>query len=244
MIGRVLLAALLAGIAAGLVMSALQAWKVTPLIIAAEAVFEGEAEPAGAHDNAGAGEKKPEASKPEHVHDPNSAWMPHSGFERTAATIASNIIAGVAFALILTGVVIFTGFDLSIASGAMLGLLGFCTFSLAPGLGLPPNLPGVPAAELMDRQTWWWATVIATGFGIWMIARLDAWVLKALGGVVILLPQIIGSPQPEDAGTEIPARLAAEFATNSLVIAAVFWVVLGALLGWLISRQKLNEEAV
>jgi len=40
MIGRVLFAALLCGVAAGLFMSAIQAWKVTPLIIAAEA-FEG-----------------------------------------------------------------------------------------------------------------------------------------------------------------------------------------------------------
>jgi cobalt transporter subunit CbtA len=259
MIGRVLLAALLAGIAAGLVMSALQAWKVTPLIIAAEAVFEGngtsadDTSPAGhapegeaAKKAEGLEPKSPEPKPPEpetHSHDLDGAWMPHNGFQRTTATILSNIIAGVAFSLILTGVVIFTGIEISTGSGAILGLLGFCVFSLAPSFGLPPNLPGVPAAELFERQVWWWATVAATGLGIWMISRLDMVALKILGAAIILLPHVVGAPQPEDAGTEIPARLAAQFSTNSLVTSALFWAVLGALLGWLLTRQHFNKEA-
>jgi cobalt transporter subunit CbtA len=259
MIGRVLLAALLAGIAAGLVMSALQAWKVTPLIIAAEAVFEGNGTSADGnsaddtsadgHAHEGEAAKKAEGSElksPEaeiHSHDPGAAWMPHNGFQRTTATILSNIIAGVAFSLILTGVVIFTGIEISTGSGAILGLLGFCVFSLAPAFGLPPNLPGVPAAELFERQVWWWATVAATGLGIWMIARLDMVALKILGAAIILLPHVIGAPQPEDVGTEISARLAAQFSANSLVTSALFWAVLGALLGWLLTRQNFNKEA-
>src|SRR3974390_3265881 len=44
---------------------------------------------------------------------------------------------------------------LSWHEGLMWGLAGFAVFTLAPGLGLPPELPGVPAAPLLSRQLWW-----------------------------------------------------------------------------------------
>ena len=44
----------------------------------------------------------------------------------------------------------------------MWGLAGFAVFTIAPGLGLPPELPGVPAAPLLSRQIWWVTAVLAT----------------------------------------------------------------------------------
>ena len=49
---------------------------------------------------------------------------------------------------------------------------------------------------------------------------------------MIALPHLIGAPHPVSQDSAVPAVLAAQFAANSLVTAAVFWVVLGALLGW------------
>lgn len=236
MMGRVLLAALLSGIAAGLFMSGIQAWKVTPLIIAAE-TYEGQET---GHHQHGAEETATE----ETGHNHGTAWAPEDGFERIAFTVLSNIIAGVAFSLVLTAVIMFLGLNMSPGHGAMLGFAGFIAVSLAPSAGLSPELPGMPAAELMARQTWWWGTVIATGIGIGVIAIIANPLAKAGGAIMIALPHLIGAPHPVSQDSAVPAVLAAQFAANSLVTAAVFWVVLGALLGWALSRVYKGTEPV
>ena len=119
MITRVLFAAILAGIAAGIAMSALQHVRVTPLILMAE-TFE-----TGTHDDG-------------HDHD-HDAWGPADGFERTAFTVLTNIITGAALALVLAGAALITGLPLTGANGATWGLMGFLAFSVAPSAGLPPD---------------------------------------------------------------------------------------------------------
>ena len=49
------------------------------------------------------------------------------------------------------------------------GLAGFAAFTLAPNLGLPPELPAMPAADLLARQAWWIGTVVATAAGLALI---------------------------------------------------------------------------
>ncbi len=239
MIGRVLFAALLCGIAAGLLMSAVQAWKVTPLIIAAEA-FEG-AEPAEhSHADTAAQTETGDA----HTHDHGDAWAPEDGFERTAFTVMSNVVAGVAFSMLLTGAIMVLGLKVSLGHGVMLGVAGFAAVSLAPAAGLSPELPGMPAAELLDRQVWWWGTVAATAAGIGLIALVANPLAKAAGVFVVALPHLIGAPQPEAHASAVPAYLASQFAANSLATAAVFWIVLGALLGGALARlQEKTHEA-
>ena len=65
----------------------------------------------------------------------------------------SNVIAGVAFSLVLTAVIMFLGLDMSPGHGAMLGFAGFIAVSLAPSAGLSPELPGMPAAELWPDRS-------------------------------------------------------------------------------------------
>ena len=77
MIMRVLLAALLAGIAAALVMSAVQHWKVTPYIVAAEQ-FEGGGHDHGDHGAEKKTEKKAEASVG-HDHGSHEHWHRRTG---------------------------------------------------------------------------------------------------------------------------------------------------------------------
>lgn len=236
MIGRVLFAALLCGVAAGLFMSAIQAWKVTPLIIAAEA-FEG-TEPA-AHEHTHNDTEADAAAAHDHG---EGAWAPEDGFERTAFTVLSNVIAGVAFSLVLTGVVMLLGLNISLSQGVLLGFAGFAAVSLAPAAGLSPELPGMAAAELLDRQVWWWGTVVATAAGIAAIALSANPLIKAAGVIAIAVPHFIGAPQPETHASAVPAHLAAQFAANSLATAAVFWIVLGALLGWMLARLAGRPE--
>lgn len=241
MIMRVLLAALLAGIAAALVMSAVQHWKVTPLIIAAEQ-FEGSA----GHDLGNHGAEKKTEEKTEssggHDHGSHEHWVPEGGFQRTLFTVISNMLAGVAFSLVLAGVMIFAGFGTAPGTGVFLGFLGFVTFSLAPAIGLSPELPGMPAGDLGARQIWWWAAVIATGAGMACIALLENVAFKALGVVIAALPHIAGAPHPSETASAVPAVLAAQFAANSLATAALFWVVLGVCLCWCLNWQKVETE--
>ena len=226
MLRRLLLIAVIAGAAAGLVATALQGAKLWPLIAAAEQ-FE----------QAGAASHQHGDGTAAHSHD---EWEPADGAERIAFTALFNILAGFGFALLLNGAFLLRGTvapgaPLDVATGAMWGLAGFVCFALAPALGLPPELPGMAAGDLLDRQVWWIATALASAGGLALIAFARPAAVKALGIVVLALPHIVGAPHADEVGP-VPAELAAQFVAASLVAAAVFWIVLGALSGWLHRR--------
>lgn len=212
MIRRVVLAAVLAGIAAGLVMSAIQHWRVTPLILQAES-FE------AAHENGD-----------------DHAWAPADGIERTAFTVLFNVLTGVGFALVAAAASLITRLPLNPNTGLMWGLAGFATFMLAPSAGLPPELPGMARTDLVSSQAWWWLAVAATAGGIAVIAltRHYAWKAAAVG--LIALPHLIGAPQASG-DSAVPAGLANAFAANAIAVSAVFWIVLCVSLGFLLARQ-------
>ena len=232
MIGRVVLAAVLAGIAAGLVMSAIQHWRVTPLILQAES-FE------VAHEH-GDGTLHGGAA---HVHgDDDHAWAPADGIERTAFTVLFNVLTGVGFALVAAAASLITRLPLTPNTGLMWGLAGFATFMLAPSAGLPPELPGMPRTDLASAQSWWWLAVAATAAGIAVIAltRHAAWKAAAVG--LIALPHLIGAPQATG-DSAVPAGLANAFAANAIAVSAIFWIVLCVTLGFLLTRQTEAQEA-
>lgn len=219
MFGRVLLAALLAGIAAGLIMGAIQHVRLTPLILAAEVYETG-----GDHGSA-------ETTAPE--------WAPAEGLQRTLATTAATAMTGAAFAAILAGVSLLSGMAITRRNGVIWGLCGFLAATLAPAAGLPPELPGMPAGDLATRQIWWIATIAATGLGIYLIAsRREAWAIMA-AVVVIALPHVVGAPLAESHETAVPAGLAAAFAANAIAAGAVFWSLIGLFLG--LALEKLGK---
>jgi cobalt transporter subunit CbtA len=230
MIARVLLAAVISGMIAGAAATAIQMWRVAPLILKAETYVT--AHPA--HTN--------ETAQPGHAHDPQP-WAPEDGVERTLYTLMSNIVMGVAFAMLLTAAAMFTGRNITAANGIVWGLLGFIVFTLAPNAGLAPELPGMPAADLVARQAWWWGTVAATAGGIALVSLSSKIALKVLGALGIATPHIVGAPHPESHDSAVPAALAADFAATTMVSMALFWIVLGVSAGWLLSRVRTQAEA-
>lgn len=229
MLRRILLIAVVAGAVAGLVATALQGAKLWPLIAAAEQ-FEQAGAAGHQHGDSAA------APAPSLDHE----WEPADGAERIAFTALFNVLAGFGFALLLNGALLLRGTaaqgrPLDVATGAMWGLAGFVCFALAPALGLPPELPGMAAGDLLDRQIWWIATALASAGGLALIAFARPAALKVLGVIVLAVPHIVGAPHAHEAGP-VPAELAAQFVAASLVAAAVFWIVLGALSGWLHRR--------
>ena len=236
MIGRVVLAALLAGIAAGLIMGVIQHVRLTPLILEAE-TYETAVH---THDHGSASSDSTEATAAdETVHDHDhggEAWAPADGWQRTLSTTVTAAMTGAAFAAILAGLSLLTGLPITRANGVIWGLCGFLAATLAPAAGLPPELPGMPAADLFARQVWWVGTIAATAAGIYLFAtRRETWAI-CLAIALIGLPHVIGAPFPVSHQSTVPANLAATFTANSIAANAIFWAVIGAFLGLALDR--------
>ena len=131
-----------AGLVVGVVMTILQHSFTVPLILAAEAYENAGAAAEPAHDRAAPAAGTAVAA---HAHDAE-AWAPSDGFQRTFFSVAANIVTGVGFSLLLIAVSEFAGGIVGWRSGVLWGLAGFAVFTLAPDLGLPPELPAMPAA--------------------------------------------------------------------------------------------------
>ena len=150
--------------------------------------------------------------------------------------MAVNVVSGVGFALLLVAVSEFAGGISSWRQGVLWGFAGFAVFTLAPGLGLPPELPAMPAADLFDRQVWWIGTVAATAAGLALIAFRGTMLLSIIGVALIVLPHVIGAPQPASHESPIPADLHHQFVVAVTVTNLIFWVALGGIVG--IVRQR------
>ncbi len=120
--------------------------------------------------------------------------------------------------------------------GILWGVGGFIVFTLAPAVGLPPELPGASTAPLPHRQLWWILTVAATGSGLGLLAFKPGTVFKALGVALIILPQAIGAPHPEAHGGSSPQTFMGSFILTALAASAAFWVVLGLCAGYFYGR--------
>jgi cobalt transporter subunit CbtA len=216
---RVFLAACLAGAMAGILLTALQQLAVSPMILAAETY-----EHAG-HD-AGPGGQTPEEA---------GVWVPAEGIERTAYTALANVLTAVGFGLLLTACYALRE-EIDWQRGLLWGLGGFAVFSLAPALGMAPVLPGAATAAVEARQAWWLLCVLCTACGLTLMVFGRHIAVRAFAFFILLVPQMLGAPQPETHGALAPEALARAFVSASLLTNAVFWVVLGVLTGWFFER--------
>ena len=229
MFQRIVFAAAISGLIAGLVVSAVQAVLAVPLIYEAETYEKKETTPA------------PALSLKEN----SQSTQENAGgdFSRVALTVVSNVIASIGFALLLiAGFAVHGGVDWK--AGILWGIGGFIAYSLAPAIGLPPELPGTFAAPLLARQIWWVATVAGSSIGLLLLAFKPGASWKVLGVAAIALPHIIGAPHPERLGGLAPAELMHAFVVAVLVSSVIFWAVLGACSGHFFNRfEKGPSEA-
>ena len=215
---HMLSSALIAGFAAGLLCALLQFLLVHPDSVLAERYETGElthfAVPA-THDHAS--------------HDHSTGAEP-APLQRHALTALFSVLTYAGYGLILLGGIrLAEAVDIKIgpAQALLWGLAGFLTFQLMPALGLAPELPGTPAADLTDRQIWWAATAVATAAGLWFMAYGTALWQRIAGAGVLTLPHIWGAPEIETFGGVVPPELASAFAAHTLGVGLITWVALG-----------------
>lgn len=234
MIKRIAQTAGFAGLLAAIVLTLLQSLWVTPLILQAES-FE-VAEPAAIEHNHDASAAHEHDAAGVHSHD-GEAWAPQDGWQRLLSTGLSNLVVAVGFALMLAGL-----FSLRAPEktwqGLLWGLAGFATFVLAPSSGLPPELPGTAAAELLLRQYWWIGTAASTAAGLALLAFGSNWMLRILGVMILALPHVVGAPQPEVHESLAPEALEQQFILASLFTNAAFWAALGLTAAWFYRRNR------
>jgi cobalt transporter subunit CbtA len=265
MIIRVLLAAIAAGLVAGILMSPLQFIKMIPIIVHAEQ-FEGVAK----HDH---GTKAaPVDHEADHVHDDgtkHTADIKPVGANETAAlaghmhgdasiaadaesgdplwlgriwnTVLANLVTGAGYGLLMAAVSLACGVNVTFASGLVWGALGWLCVQLLPALVLPPELPGFPHVDLNTRQYWWVLTVIASVMGFWLALLCKTTPLRIAGAALLVAPHVYGAPQPIDLTSAVPAYLASQYAIASLSTMLFHWLVLGLALGFFMDRMKIDQ---
>jgi cobalt transporter subunit CbtA len=175
------------------------------------------------------------------VHDTAAAgeaeeWSPADGIERTLYTALANLVIGFAISLMLLGVMVLKGDPIDARRGLLWGVAGFAAVSLLPALGLPPELPGTPAADIADRQLWWLLTAAASAGGIGLMVFGRNWGVIATGLALVIAPHLIGAPVPPSHDVSYPGALAGEFVVASLVVSAVLWSLAGLVSGALYRR--------
>jgi cobalt transporter subunit CbtA len=206
-------------------MTAAQQLATVPLILKAE-VYESAA-PAHDHGDATAahslGATAGEAEE--------EGWAPSDGVERTFFSLLANIVTGVGFALLLIAASeLFDGIR-NWRQGVFWGLAGFAVFTLAPGLGLPPELPAMPAADLGARQLWWVGTALSTAIALGLLFYGRSWLAVLAAIALLVAPHLIGAPQPLSYESPIPEGLHHSFVVAVVLTTLLFWVLLGGLTG-------------
>ena len=252
MFRRIFAAALGAGIGVGVLISALHHVGLVPTILEAEKYEKGTVAPhhehgaistdIGAHGRGlAACHRRPRRmiTRPTRgmVAEENSPWRAVFTFIATTAT-------GVGFALLLVGAYAVSGRPVDAREGLLWGLAGFAAFALAPAFGLPPELPGSVAADLVARQAWWIGTAVAAtlaGIGL-LVFMPRPWAI-ALAIVLLVAPHLVGAPHPHEGAGLVPPELAAAFAARSLGMNAVMWALLGLATGALYTRFGRSSTA-
>jgi cobalt transporter subunit CbtA len=249
MIQRVLKAGFLAGLIVGLAIAALQHFTTSQLILQGE-VYEKASERqhhAGltspalpivlVHDHgSGTATTAPE--------EEDEGWQPANGWQRITATSLATVATSIGYALILIAAMLAAGVPILLRTALLWAIAAFAATSLAPALGLAPELPGSAGAPLLSRQIWWVATALCTGGGLFLLARLEYTTAKIVGMVLIVLPHLIGAPKTPNFQSTAPAELAAQFAATSLVVSAVLWALLGLAVGYAWQRVAVRQQTL
>jgi cobalt transporter subunit CbtA len=216
-LGRLLTAAALAALVAGVVFTGMQQAMVVPPLLAAEAV-----------------EEASQSVPPAHAEAPHA----HAeGFDarRTALTAAANIAIALGFALLLGAAMTLTGKD-GWRAGLAWGLAGYAVFFVLPSFLLPPEVPGTESGALRPRQLTWLLVVAASASGLWISVFCRRLAVRLAGVAMLVTPQFARLPTPTPP-PGVPGDVVEAFAWSTYLANAILWMSLGAFMGFLHRRM-------
>ena len=217
---QIFLTACLTALVASLGFSLYQFYFVNPIIFAAELY---------------------EMTEPVNIHamPQMEEWSPGDGIERSFYTILANFLMCLAYSLLLASAMVFRGTS-STLKGLTWGMAAYLTLFAAPSIGLPPEIPGMEAANLNLRQNWWLLSVALTGMGLGVFAFSPLY-YKGAGLILIIVPHLIGAPVAEIHGfshldPSVVAKLTElwhQFILHTSIANALLWLIIGTTTGFL-----------
>ncbi len=226
--------ALFAGLAAGLIAVLLQYFLTEPLILEAEEYESG----AKVHfAGVPAAESAPAGHEMHMQEDTGDVSLYH----RFSLAFAADFIVFVAWGLIMAAGFALAGHfgrPVSRSDALWWGVAAFVAVHLVPGIGLPPELPGIRAAPLHARQIWWVLTVASAAAAMALFGYGRSLAAVAAGIALLILPQAIGAPELPTYTGKVPPELAGEYVTHSYAVGFAAWMTLAAVLGYLWNREK------
>ena len=230
MLYRTLYCAVVAGVLAGIILFALQHWTTLPLIHQAERYEKTETAAHPAPQASDAPEDGPEVGQVDVV--------------RAAYTTVGDVLVAAGFGMLLTAMYALSG-KFGLVRGILWGLAGFATFHLGPALVVPPLLPALDAAPLHLRQSAWLVAAISTGLGLAIFA-FGPRGAKLAGVVALCLPIVLFRylfPLPgAQAPSEALSVLEHLFIVRTLGDNLIFWLVLGAISGWMFEHSAVPDH--
>ena len=185
-----------------------------------------------------AAEQHNHANASDHRHDAAAEWEPAPGIERSTYTIAADILAGIGFALMLTGAIALSrlrGYRVDAGRGLLWGAAA-SRVRVGAGERAAARIAGDGGSRPLR------ATDLVAVYGDGDRGRLEPFRVWCASGIPrhrrrdFALPHIVGGPPTGHGAAAIPAELAASFVSASLTAAALFWLFLGGLSGWLYRR--------
>ena len=228
MYSRILISAIFAGAAAGLVAGILQLIFVQPVLLHAELYESGELVHFGGIANSA---------------DPA---LPGFDVMRDGLSLIFTMLIYTGYALLMIAMMNIAeerGAQIDGRWGIIWGVAGFVAFHLAPGFTLAPEVPGVAAADVTARQIWWFATVISAAIAMWLLAFGGNWAMWGAAAVLLMAPHLIGAPEPDSFTGPVPTEIGALFAARALGVGLAAWVLLGCFAGFFWQREGRHADA-
>ncbi len=241
---NIVFSAVIVGIISGSLYGLFQQFQINPIIYAAEA-YEVTVQ-TDTHANADSNNAEAAHS---HDHGDGTGWSPADGFERITATLVANIVTAITFSLFMISVMSFHNLKsnkpkLNWKTGVLWGLALMLSIFVAPSLlGLHPEIPGTLSESLGQRQIWWISSTVATALGL-LLLYYGPTTFKIAGGLLLVLPQVLGAPTPQThsyANTDPVAvealnQLSGQFVTMTTIGMTIFCLLIGALCGFASTR--------
>ena len=228
MIARYITSALFAGAVTGLIAGLLQLWFVQPVLLHAELYEGGDLVHFGA--------------------EAVSAHPELPGFDplRDVLSLVFTMLTYTGYAMMLIAVMSIAedrGSYIDGRSGILWGIAGFVAFHFAPAVSLPPEVPGVAAADVAVRQVWWFGTAGAAAVALWLLAFGKSWMWWGVAVILLLAPHVVGAPEPDVFTGPVPTEIGALFAARALGVGMAAWVILGCCAGYFWQSEGKAELA-